>query len=183
MPTSCLPMRPLLPKPMRMRPLPKLKPMRLLPKFKPMRMQLLPMQNFPLPVMVSLLAIIGPTSKVVVVVVLVTMAAVMVLVTMAAVVALVMVVAETVVEAWIDKARINFVFLLSTKIGNTYTYTRHVIDSKKRESQSVESENRVSRYSTTLSFILYHKSVVTKGTDQFLFLRHNNITHHHQKKR
>merc|ERR1712238_577948 len=92
------------------------------------------------------------------------------------------VVAETVVEAWIDKARINFVFLLSTKIGNTYTYTRHVIDSKKRESQSVESENRVSRYSTTSSFILYHKSVVTKGTEQFLFLRHNNITHHHQKK-
>merc|ERR1712238_375723 len=178
MPTSCLPMRPLLPKPMRMRPLLKLKPMRmrLLPKFKPMQIQMLPMPNFPLPVMVSLLAIIGPTSKVVVVVVLVTMAAVMVLVTMAALVALVMVVAETVVEAWIDKARINFVFLLSTKIGNTYTYTRHVIDSKKRESQSVESENRVSRYSTTSSSILYHKSVVTKGTDQFLFLRHNNIT-------
>merc|ERR1712238_622791 len=154
MPTSCLPMRPLLPKPMRMRPLPKLKPMRLLPKFKPMRMQLLPMQNFPLPVMVSLLAIIGPTSKVVVVVVLVTMAAVMVLVTMAAVVALVMVVAETVVEAWIDKARINFVFLLSTKIGNTYTYTRHVIDSKKRESQSQWRERIVS-LGTVYYFIIY----------------------------
>merc|ERR1712238_28148 len=103
---------------MRMRPLPKLKLMRrrmqLLPK--PMRMRrlpkqmlLLPMPNFPLPVMVSQMAIIGPTNKVVVVVV---------LVTEAAVVALVMVVAEAVA----DKARINFDFS-STNIGNTYTYT------------------------------------------------------------
>merc|ERR1712238_405804 len=109
---------------MRMRPLPKLKLMRrrmqLLPK--PMRMQ--PMPNFPLPVMVSQMAIIGPTNKVVVVVV---------LVTEAAVVALVMVVVETMAEAVADKARINFVFS-STNIGNTYTYTSHVIDSKKRES-------------------------------------------------
>merc|ERR1712238_227146 len=99
--------------------------------------------------------------------------------------ALVMVVVETMAEAVADKARINFVFS-STNIGNTYTYTSPCDRfEKERQNQSVsgERENRVfSVQCTTLSFILYHKSVVTKGTEQFLFLRYNNITHYHQKK-
>merc|ERR1712238_34998 len=144
MPTSCLPMRPLLPKPMRMRPLLKLKPMRmrLLPKFKPMRMQLLPMPNFPLPVMVSLLAIIGPTSKVVVVVV---------LVTVAKVVTLVMVVAEAVVEAGGDKARINFEFFFDEHREHVHNLCDRFEKERERVSQwrERERESCLSVHSTT----------------------------------
>merc|ERR1712238_135424 len=146
---------------MRMRPLPKLKLMRrrmqLLPK--PMRMRrlpkqmlLLPMPNFPLPVMVSQMAIIGPTNKVVVVVV---------LVTEAAVVALVMVVVETMAEAVADKARFNFVFS-STNIGNTYTYTSPCDRfEKERQNQSVSGE-RERIVSSRYSVLLYHLFYITK---------------------
>merc|ERR1712238_613294 len=99
---------------------------------------------------------------------------------MGAVVALVVVVVvESMVEA-VAEARINFGFS-STNIGNTYTYTSSCDRfEKERQKQSVNGEReRIVSLGTQYYFIIYSisQSVVTKGTDQVLSLRHNNITH------
>merc|ERR1712238_213792 len=126
--------------------------------------------------MVSLLTIIGPTSKVVVVVVLVMVVVVVVLVTVAA---------EAVVEAGGDKARINFEFFFDEHREHVHNLCDRFEKERMRVSQWREREReRIVSLDTQYYLIIYFisQSVVTNETEQFLSLRHNNITHHHQNK-